>query len=97
MVSEAATSGGHATNLPNSPDRGEETMVPFLPVYLDLSLGAYQCSSKIQWGEREKTFMTSNGCVTIVATAPAAAAEKLCATARFTPELGGAKRSVYGE
>ena len=38
--------------------------------------------------------MTSNGCVTSVATAPAAAAEKLCTTAEFTPELGGTKRSA---
>ena len=38
--------------------------------------------------------MTSNGCVTNVATAPAVAAEKLCTTAVLTPELGGTKRSV---
>jgi hypothetical protein len=38
--------------------------------------------------------MTSNGCVTIVATAPAAAAEKLCTTAKFALEFEGAKRPV---
>ena len=43
---------------------------------------------------REDTFMTSKGCVTNVATAPAAAAERLCTTAEFTPELGGMKRSA---
>ena len=39
--------------------------------------------------------MTSNGCVTSVAIAPAVAAEKLCTTAVLTPELGGTKRSVW--
>jgi hypothetical protein len=38
--------------------------------------------------------MTSNGCVVIVAMAPAAAAERLCMTARFAPELGGAEWSI---
>ena len=39
--------------------------------------------------------MTSNGCVTNVATAPAVAAEKLCTTAVLTPELGGTRRSAW--
>ena len=95
MVNEVTEPDGRTTNLPNSPDRRKEAMVPFLRTYLDLSLDTYQLSSNGS-GERQRTFMTSNGCVTIVATAPAAAAEKLCATARFTPELGGAKRSTRG-
>ena len=43
-----------------------------------------------------ETLMTSNGCVTAVATAPAAAAEKPCMIAEFTPEFAKAKRSVWG-
>lgn len=38
--------------------------------------------------------MTSEGCVTNVAIAPAAAAEKLCTTAELTAEFGGPKRSA---
>lgn len=48
----------------------------------------------MELGESGKTFMTSNGCVANVATAPAVAAEKLCTTAVLTPELGGIKRSA---
>lgn len=80
-----------ATNLPNSPDRPEKTMIPFLLAHLDFSLGRYQCLSR--WcAKSEETFITSNGCVANVPTAPAAAAEKLCTTADSTPELGGIRR-----
>ena len=46
---------------------------------------------RMQPGLVQETFMTSKGCVTSVAIAPAAAAEKLCTTAEFTPELGGTR------
>ena len=38
--------------------------------------------------------MTSKGCVTNVAMAPAVAAEQPCTTAVLAPELGGTKLSV---
>jgi hypothetical protein len=94
MVNEAATLESSTTNLPNSPNRPKKTMVPLLLAYLYFSLAPYQRLSRTQQGEREVTFMTSKGCVTNVAMAPAAAAEKLCTSAEFMPELGGTKRSA---
>ena len=91
MVNKVATVERSATNLPDSTDSPEKTMVPFFLAHLDFSLGPYQCLSR--WcAKSEETFITSKGCVANVPTAPAAAAEKLCTTAEPTPELGGMKR-----
>ena len=91
VVNKVATIEGDPTNLPNSPDCPEKTMVPFLLAHLDFSLGPYQCLSR--WcAKSEETFITSKGCVANVPMAPAAAAEKLCTTAESTPELGSIRR-----
>lgn len=82
------------TNLPNSLECPKKALVPFLLANLYLRLEISSVFGRMELGEFGKTFMTSNGCVANVATAPAVAAEKLCTTAVFTPELGGIKRSA---
>ena len=47
IVNEVATLVSDTTNLPNSLDRLEKAMVPFLLTHLYLSLRPYQCSRTV--------------------------------------------------